>query len=167
MLLREFELLERLLQSRPFLLGSHPSIADFGYFGPMFCHFGNDPDPAEVMRRHAPKTCECVARRWNARQQDLPEQPQWRWPEEDFWQPLLRRIARDYLPCLHQKALARGRRAPRFDFQGDNLQFPETRATTSTVCGVGNSCSRHGSHSRTGNGSACRACSRNTAAWVP
>jgi len=133
MLLREFELLEPLLQSRPFLLGSHPSIADFGYFGPMFRHFGNDPDPAEVMRRLAPNTYEWVARLWNAHQHDLPEQPQWRWPEEDYWRPLLRRIARDYLPYLHQNALAHRRGAPRFDFVGDSLQFPGTRTTTYRV----------------------------------
>ncbi len=133
MLFREFELLEPLLASRPFLLGQQPSIADFGYFGPMFRHFGNDPDPAEVMRREAPNTYEWVARLWNTRQQNLNTPPTWYWPKETFWQPLLCRIAQDYLPYLHQNALAYQRRVSRFDFVGKNLQFPGTRTTNYRV----------------------------------
>lgn len=133
MLFREFELLEPLLASRPFLLGEQPSIADFGYFGPMFRHFGNDPDPAEVMRRHAPNTYEWLARLWNTRHQNLADTDTWYWPAETWWQPLLRRIAQDYLPYLHQNALAHQRGAQRFNFVGNSLEFPRTRTTTYRV----------------------------------
>ncbi len=129
MLYREFEFLEPLLDEQPFILGSHPSVADYGYFGSMFRHFGNDPDSAEVMRMQAPNTYEWVARLWNARQQKLGSQPQWLWPQADCWQPLLDRIANDYLPYLQQNARAYKENKTRFDFVGKSLQFPHTKTT--------------------------------------
>ena len=50
----EVEFLEAVFAKQAFILGSHPSAADFGYFASMFRHFGNDPDPAEIMRARAP-----------------------------------------------------------------------------------------------------------------
>jgi len=74
MLFREFELLEPLLEEQPYIMGSHPSVADFGYFASMFRHFGNDPDSAEVMRMEAPHTYEWLAILWNAKSHKLAEQ---------------------------------------------------------------------------------------------
>ena len=133
MLFREFEFLEAVLAEQPFLLGSHPSVADFGYFASMFRHFGNDPDPAEIMRRQAPNTYEWLARLWNLNPGKVPSEQQWVWPTADFWQPLLSRICRDYLPYLHQNALAHQAGRKRFDFRGDNLRFPGTITTTYRV----------------------------------
>ena len=70
--LRALEHLESILATRPFLLGARPSLADFGYFGPMFRHFGCDPTPVAIMRDRAPGVYAWVARVWNARASDLP-----------------------------------------------------------------------------------------------
>jgi glutathione S-transferase len=65
--LAAFEQLAAILAERPFLLGDRPTIADFGFMGPMFRHFGMDPTPAELMRQHAPRVYVWVARMWEAR----------------------------------------------------------------------------------------------------
>ena len=129
MLFSELAFLEPLLETQPFLLGSHPSIADFGYFGPFFRHFGNDPISAEVIRREGPNTYEWLARLWNARYSKLGQTIHWQWPEGDCWQPLLKRIAKDYLPYLHQNAVAFKQNKKRFDFAGDSIDFKNTVTT--------------------------------------
>jgi len=65
--LAAFDLLEAILSERPFLLGERPTIADFGFVGPMFRHFSQDPTPAELMRQRAPRLYSWVARMWEAR----------------------------------------------------------------------------------------------------
>lgn len=129
MLFREFDFLELLLEEQPFIMGSHPSVADYGYFASMFRHFGNDPESAEVMRMQAPNTYEWLARLWNAKQHKLGDQPTWIWPESHYWQPLLDRIANDYLPYLRQNADAYLSNKKRFNFMGKNLQFSKTKTT--------------------------------------
>jgi len=61
-----FDHLEAILLERPFLLGDRPTIADFGFVGPMLRHFGQDPTPAELMRQRAPRVYTWVARMWQA-----------------------------------------------------------------------------------------------------
>ena len=39
--------------SHPYLLGGHPSIADFGLMGPLFAHLGRDPYPSALMKNRA------------------------------------------------------------------------------------------------------------------
>lgn len=129
MLFREFEFLEPLLEQQPYLLGSHPSAADFGFFASMFRHFGNDPVSAEVMRRQAPNTYEWLARLWNAKPGKLPSQQQWICPEAEFWQPLFKRICDDYLPYLRDNALAFSQQKKHFDFNGKNFTFNKTKTT--------------------------------------
>ena len=129
MLFRELEFLEPLLEEQPYLLGSHPSIADFGYFGSFFRHFGNDPISAEVIRRQGPNTYEWLARLWNAKFHKIGNEINWQWPSASYWQPLLERIAKDYLPYLHQNAVAFKSQSKRFDFKGKNLSFPRTITT--------------------------------------
>ena len=46
--------MSRILQQRPYMLGTKPSLADFGLMAPMFRHFSQDPDPEEIMRTRAP-----------------------------------------------------------------------------------------------------------------
>jgi len=133
MLFREFEFLEPQLETQPFLVGSHPSAADFGYFASMFRHFGNDPAPAEVMRRQAPNTYQWLARMWNAKTSKLSSSQQWIWPKGDHWEPLLSRIANDYLPYLHQNALAHEKGQKRFNHIGATFQFNNTKTTVYRV----------------------------------
>jgi len=59
--------LEAVFAERPFLLGDAPSIADFGFVGPMLRHFSQDPTSAEIMRNRASGVYEWVARMWNRR----------------------------------------------------------------------------------------------------
>lgn len=40
--------------SHPYLLGGHPSIADFGFMAPLFAHLGRDPYPSALMKNRAP-----------------------------------------------------------------------------------------------------------------
>lgn len=61
-----FDGLEAILAERPFLLGERPTIVDFGFVGPMFRHFAQDPTPAELMRQRAPRLYSWVARMWEA-----------------------------------------------------------------------------------------------------
>lgn len=64
-----FDLLEAILTERPYLFGDRPTIVDFGFIGPMFHHFAQDPTPAELMRKRAPRTYAWVARMWEAQPQ--------------------------------------------------------------------------------------------------
>ncbi|MFK7734059.1 MAG: glutathione S-transferase family protein [Pseudomonadales bacterium] len=129
MLYRELETLEAVFASQPYLLGSHPSIADFGYFASMYRHFGNDPVSAEVVRREAPHTYEWLARLWNAKHSNFYPPAGWVWPDAQHWQPLLSRIAKDYLPYLHQNAKAFASGQSRFDYTGSSLNFASTVTT--------------------------------------
>lgn len=133
MFYRELEFLEPLFEQQPFILGSHPSAADFGYFGSMFRHFGNDPISAEEMRRHGPNTYEWLARLWNTKPSKLPATPAWFWPEGAHWGPLLNRIVNDYLPYLHQNAMAFKQKQKSFEFRGATLQFHGTKTTNYRV----------------------------------
>lgn len=129
MYIRELEFLESLLEKQPYILGSHPSVADLGFFGSMFRHFNNDPVSGEVMRRQGPNTYEYIARLWNAKQSKFPKDIEWQWPEQECWQPLLSRIANDYLPYLHDNALAFKQNNKRFDYKGKTMSFNKTVTT--------------------------------------
>ncbi len=50
------------LVKHPFLLGSRPSIADFGFFGPLYAHLYRDPYPGQLMKRIAPNVAKWVER---------------------------------------------------------------------------------------------------------
>lgn len=133
MLFREFEFLEAQLEKTPYILGSHPSAADFGYFASMFRHFGNDVESSEIMRRNAPNTYEWLARLWNAKPHKLPAEQQWAWPEGFHWNAMLERICRDYLPYLHQNALAFQTGSKRFDYHGNSFIFKKSPTTNYRV----------------------------------
>lgn len=96
--------LSRIFAQRPYLLGERPSLADFGFFGPMFRHFAQDPASARIMRETAPAVNEWNARLWNARasacnQKLLDQVP-------DDWDPILKSIGSAYLPYLNANAQA-------------------------------------------------------------
>jgi len=50
------------LEHTPYLLGSRPSIADYGFIGPLYAHLYRDPAPGELMRRLAPRVADWVER---------------------------------------------------------------------------------------------------------
>ncbi len=64
------ENMARMLERRRFLLGNAPSVADFGFMGPMLRHFGQDPTPADRMRDRAPAVYAWVSRVWNAKAEE-------------------------------------------------------------------------------------------------
>lgn len=62
--LNALDRLQAIFEIRPFILGGRPTMADIGMMGPMFRHFGQDPDPSQIMRQRAPAVYEWVARMW-------------------------------------------------------------------------------------------------------
>jgi len=43
------------LDDHPFMLGGHPTIADYGLIGAMYAHLGRDPAPLQLMQTIAPR----------------------------------------------------------------------------------------------------------------
>ncbi len=93
-----------ILETRPYLLGTRPSLADFGFFGPMFRHFAMDPPSARIMRETAPGVFEWVARVWNARASVTGGELLRQVPDD--WGPILASIGSAYLPYLCANAEA-------------------------------------------------------------
>ena len=129
MYFEQLEFPEAVFAKQAFILGSHPSAADFGYFASMFRHFGNDPDPAEIMRARAPHSYTWLSRLWNTKAQGLGAKRHWVFPKGRHWTPLLDRIANDYLPYLKANAEAFHDGERRFDFVGKNHSFRQTKTT--------------------------------------
>lgn len=50
------------LESIPFLLGTRPSLGDFGLMGPLYAHLFRDPYPGRLMRSRAPLVAKWVER---------------------------------------------------------------------------------------------------------
>ena len=50
------------LKSHPFLLGTRPSIGDFGLMGPLYAHLYRDPYPGRLMKSRAPLVAKWVER---------------------------------------------------------------------------------------------------------
>ena len=121
--------LQAIFERQPYLLGSHPSIADFGYFASMFRHFGNDPDPAKLMRQTAPAVYEWLARLWNARGSALSSPPVFALPQGEGWASILKDICGVYLPYLHQNARAFRDGKNAFYFSAGGFSLPGTRTT--------------------------------------
>ena len=60
--LQFLEQLDRHFTRFDFLLGSRPSIADFGFMGPLYAHLGRDPVPKALMQQRAPHVFAWVER---------------------------------------------------------------------------------------------------------
>jgi glutathione S-transferase len=93
-----------ILETRPYLLGTRPSLADFGFFGPMFRHFAQDPPSGRIMREMAPAVFEWAARVWNARASVTGGDLLGHVPDD--WGPILDSIGSAYLPYLCANAEA-------------------------------------------------------------
>ena len=50
------EKLEAHFSQHPYLLGGHPSAADYALMGALHAHMGRDPAPLRVMQEHGPRT---------------------------------------------------------------------------------------------------------------
>lgn len=56
------EQLDRHFARFDFLLGSRPSIGDYGFMGPLYAHLGRDPVPLALMQQRAPNVYAWVQR---------------------------------------------------------------------------------------------------------
>ncbi len=117
--------LEAILADRPFLLGSAPTLADYGYFGSMFRHFGIDPTASSIMRETAPAVYAWVARVWAARASRTRGELEVGIPAE--WEPVLGTIGTTWLPhlCANAEAWKEGRK--RFDVQIEGVPYRNLR----------------------------------------
>ncbi len=123
--LRTLDQLEAIFRERPFLLGDRPSLADIGFSGPFFRHFGLDPIPAELMRQRAPAVAEWVARLWNTRLEHCVGTLLEGIPDD--WGPILDEIGGHYLPylCANVEAVAAGQRV--FDADIGGVRYRRAR----------------------------------------
>jgi len=126
--LKLLKMLETIFQSRPFIFGERPTLADFGLFGPMFRHFSQDPTPAEIMRESAPAVFEWVGRMWNARASRLSGELVTGIPDDLL--PVLTEIGETHLPNLAANTAAWREDKPRYNatIQGANyIDLPVSR----------------------------------------
>jgi len=119
--------LQAIFEKRPFLLGDKPSLADIGFSGPMFRHFGIDPTPAAIMRETAPAVYEWTARLWNARHSET--EGDWLDGIPDDWGPILDDIGSAYLPYLNANVDAWKNKEKRFDATIDGVTYKKARAS--------------------------------------
>ena len=100
--------MQGILEKTPFLLGSHPTIVDFGFIGPFFRHFASDPTPRKIMQQQAPAVYEWAGRMWNCKQDRLPPRFESIYSDgtlPNSWNNLFPLVA-EYLHYLHENALA-------------------------------------------------------------
>lgn len=117
--------LSEILKTRPYLLGTRPSLADFGFFGPAFRHFAQDPQSARIMRETAPAVYEWTARMWNARVSTTGGELLDHVPDD--WGPILERIGSAYLPYLCANAKAWKQRRGHFDVDIEGAPYRKIR----------------------------------------
>jgi len=102
-------LLDVHFQHVPYLLGGHPSIADFGLMAPLYAHLGRDPAPAYLMATLAPNVA-----RWKERMNlaviedaEFPDLAP-AFPADDALpptlEPILELLFRDWTPELQANA---------------------------------------------------------------
>lgn len=113
--------LESVFQSRPFVLGDRPTLADFGFFASMFRHFSQDPTASDIMRERAPGVFEWQARLWNARASRISGQELSEVPED--LSSMLEDAGSGYLPYLNANALAWRQGLDRFDPVIQDVQY--------------------------------------------
>jgi glutathione S-transferase len=113
--------LSKIFAQRPFLLGHSPTLADFGFFAPIFRHFSQDPTAAEHMRQRAPAVFEWQARLWNVRASHVDRGHDGLVSGiPDDWGPLLGDIGQAYLPylCANAEGWKSGQRRHDAEIQG-------------------------------------------------
>jgi len=88
----------RHLEAHAFLLGSRPSIGDFGLIGPLYAHLYRDPYPGQLMRERAPRVADWVERMQNPDGKPGEFLSDDQVPETLY--PMLRRMFEEQLPVL-------------------------------------------------------------------
>lgn len=86
------------LADHDFLLGSRPSIGDFGLIGPLYAHMGQDPYPKQMMQDIAPRVYD-----WTQRMQNPSGDEGHFLPDDEIPEtltPILARMFRDQMPLL-------------------------------------------------------------------
>jgi hypothetical protein len=119
--LRALDALEQIFEYRPYLLGSQPTLADFGFFASMFRHFSLDPTPGRIMRERAPAVYEWTARLWNERASLASFGMESGIPRD--WGPILDEIGAAYLPYLAANAEAWKARRAHFDLEVQGVRY--------------------------------------------
>jgi len=119
--------MEAILAERRYLFGDTPTIADFGCMAPMLRHFGQDPTPAEIMRRQAPGVYAWVGRMWNARA--TATAPQLLVDIDPPLSALLAEACETHLVQLRENAIAHARGLRRYDQEIQGCRY--TRVPTS------------------------------------
>lgn len=92
------------LAVHPFLLGTRPSVGDFGLIGPLYAHLYRDPAPGKRMRERAPHVA-----RWVQRMQHPQPRSGEFLPDDEIpptLLPLLARMFREQAPVLQDTARA-------------------------------------------------------------
>ena len=115
-------LMSDLLADRAFLLGDAPSIADFGFGGPMLRHFGNDPTPTRIMRNEAPRVYAWLGRLWNSQEESI-QSPIFESEVSTPLSSMLREIAETHLLQLRENATAFDKRLQTFDLTIDGFEY--------------------------------------------
>jgi len=123
--------LQAIFENRPFILGNTPSLADIGFSGPFFRHFGLDPVPLQIMRHTAPAVLEWIARLWNYGPLEKPADWVAGVPEDIG--PLLDEVGSDYLPylCANAEAISAGKK--RFDVEVGGVDYRGARSSNYRV----------------------------------
>ena len=97
--------LDRHFQAHDYLLGSRPSVGDFGLIAPLYAHLYRDPYPGRIMRRVAPRVAA-----WVERMQHPPAPKSGEFlPDDEVPEtllPVLRRMFDEQLPVLVDTARA-------------------------------------------------------------
>ena len=88
--------LDRHFTGHEFLLGSRPSIGDFGLMGPLYAHLGRDPVPKALMQDKAPNVYAWVERMNNPVPLSGEFLPDDQIPETLI--PILQTMCQDHLP---------------------------------------------------------------------
>jgi glutathione S-transferase len=119
--LKTLAALEAMLETRDFLLGDVPTLADYGFFASMFRHFSQDPTPSAIMLERAPAVFAWVGRVWNARASRTHGELSPGIPDD--WGPILDAVGGTYLPYLAANAGAWKAKAKRFDVQIESVTY--------------------------------------------
>ena len=119
---KALDAMTRVLEQRPYMLGTKPSLADFGLMAPMFRHFSQDPEPEEIMRTRAPLVYEWVARMWSA---PRPERGAFIPEIDEALHPLLKEICETHLVQLAANASAYARDAKSFEMVVQGCRYKD------------------------------------------
>lgn len=89
--------------THPFLLGTRPSIGDYGLIGPLYAHLWRDPASGAIMERLAPRVAQWVRRMVEV---EAPQSGSFL-PDDEVpatLLPVLRRMMTEQMPYLQQVA---------------------------------------------------------------